>query len=105
MVRGAYAPMHNVMITQDRPGGERTTHRRMYPEIIVREKLLSWHSTALLSFREELKDFLALAAGDTSVRIADGYAGLRAAQVADAVRTSAETREAVHLPVLGRMKR
>ena len=105
MVRGAYAPMQSMMITQDSPGGRRTTHRNNYPEIIVREKLFSWHDTALRSFREELRDFLALAAGDTSVRIADGYAGLRAAQVADAVRTSAETGEAVHLPVLGRMKR
>ena len=105
MVRGAYAPMQSMMITQDSPGGRRTTHRHNYPDIIVREKLLSWHDTALRSFREELRDFLALAAGDTTVRIADGYAGLRAAQVAEAVRKSAETGEAVHLPVLGRMKR
>lgn len=105
MVRGAYAPMQNLIITQDRPGGPSTTRRHTYPEIIVREKLLSWHSTALRSFREELVDFMALASGNTSVRIADGYAGLRAAQVAAAVRTSTATKEAVHLPVLGRMKR
>ena len=105
MVRGAYAPMQNTLITQDVPGGKRTTQRRRYPEIMVREKLYSWQSTALLSFKEELVDFLALCAGSTVVRIADGYAGLRSIEVAGAVRTSTLTKEAVHLPFLGRMPR
>jgi predicted dehydrogenase len=105
MVRGSYAPMQNLLITQDRPGAPRQRKRKLYPEIMVREKLHTWQSTALLSFKEELVDFLDLAAGRDTGRIADGYAGLRSIEVAEAVRTSASTREAVHLPFLGRMSR
>ena len=103
MVRGAYAPMQNLLVTQDAPGATRRTERKRYPEIMVREKLFTWQSTALLSFKEELRDFLALTQGNGKVRIADGYAGLRSIEVADAVRRSTATREAVHLPALGRM--
>ena len=42
--------------------------------------------------------------GHVAGSLADGYAGLRAVEVAAAVRQSSLTREAVHLPVLGRMK-
>ena len=104
MVRGGYAPMQNLLITQDRPGGPRTTKRLRYPEIIVREKLKTWHSTALLSFAGELGDFLAMTEGRPSGPLADGYAGLRSVEVAAAVRRSGETREVVHLPALGRMR-
>lgn len=103
MVRGYYAPMNNLLITQDRPGGVRKTTRKLYPEIMVREKLKSWQSTALLSFAEELEDFLALTEGRRDVKIADGYAGLRTVELADAVRRSTEKGEVVRLPVLGRM--
>ena len=72
---------------------------------MIREKLRSWQSTALLSFKEELRDFLAMADGQVDVPLADGYDGLRALEVADAVRKSSLTREAVHLPSLGRMRR
>lgn len=105
MVRGSYAPMQNLLIRQEHPGAPRSRKRHLYPEIMVREKLYTWQSTALLSFKEELDDFLALAAGRDTGRIADGYAGLRSIEVADAVRTSTATREAVHLPFLGRMSR
>jgi predicted dehydrogenase len=103
MVRGEYAPMGNLLITQDKPGGERTTRRNRYPEIMVREKLQSWHSTALLSFQGELADFLKMVSGDTSVPLADGYAGLRSVEIADAVSRSSETHQVVQLPPLGRM--
>lgn len=103
MVRGSYAPMQNMLITRA-PDGRRTKRRLFYPEIMVREKLRTWQSTALLTFKEELNDFLQLAAGRNAGRIADGYDGLRAVEIADAVRTSARTGEAVHLPELGRMR-
>ena len=103
MVRGSYAPMQNLLIRQDRPGGVRRTTRLRYPEIMVREKLRTWQSTALIAFKEELADFIALTRGRTDVRIADGFAGLRAVEVADAVRRSARSGSAVNLPVLGRM--
>lgn len=104
MVRGAYAPMQNLLVTQDRPGGPRTTKRLRYPEIIVREKLKTWHSTALLSFASELSDFLAMTEGRSHGPLADGYAGLRSVEVAAAVRHSSESREVVRLPALGQMR-
>lgn len=103
MVRAAYAPMRNTLITMNEPGGERAKTEQYYLEAMVREKLFSWKTTALQSFREELDDFLKLVDGRRDLTIADGYAGLRAAEVAEAVRHSSRTGEAVTLPVLGRM--
>ena len=98
MVRAEYAPMRNLLITQDRPGGHRRVERRRYPGIMVREKLRTWQSTALLSFVDELRDFERLTKGLSGTRIADGRAGLRAVEVADAVRRSTMTGQAVRLP-------
>lgn len=98
MVRGEYAPMKNLLITQSKPGGARHVERHFYPGILLREKLRTWQTTALNSFVDELRDFEALTRGDARTRIADGLAGLRAAEVAMAVRTSTQTGEAVHLP-------
>lgn len=103
MVRGFYAPMQNLLITHERPGAPRKKVKKYYPEIMVREKLKSWTSTALLSFKDELADLLRRLQGDAGLALADGYAGLRAVEIAAAVRASTETREAVHLPALGRM--
>lgn len=103
MVRGSYAPMQNLLITHDRPGGRRQKSRRFYPEIMVREKLKSWTSTTRLTFEEELRDFTARIGGQPGGILADGHAGLRSVEVADAVRESTRTREAVHLPSLGAM--
>lgn len=103
MVRGFYAPMQNLLITQDRPGGARTQVKKYYPEIMIREKLKSWTSTALLSFKEELVDFHRMFEGDMSVALADGFAGLRAVEIAEAVRESTASRQAVQLAPLGRM--
>lgn len=104
MVRGAYAPMQNLLITQPEPGGPRTTRRLRYLDIQVREKLKSWHSTARLSFAAELTDFLAMIAGRPSGPLADGFAGLRSVEVAAAVRESTASHAVVHLPVLGTMR-
>lgn len=104
MVRGSYAPMQNLVIAPDQPGGPRRTRRHFYPEIMVREKLRSWTTTTQLSFAEELRDFVARIGGTPGGALADGHAGLRAVEVADAVRRSSASREAVHLPVLGDMR-
>ena len=60
---------------------------KFYPEIMVREKLRSWTSTALLSFKDELADFLKMIRGERSA-LADGFAGYRAVEIAHAVRAS-----------------
>lgn len=100
MVRGAYAPMQNLLMTMSEPGGKPEITKLNYFDIAVREKLKSWKSTCKISFAEELRDFLKLCDGDLSVRIADGNAGLRSIEIADAVIESTRTNKAVELPVL-----
>jgi predicted dehydrogenase len=90
MVRGYYAPMQNLLVTQDKPGGPRRKVRKLYPEIMVREKLKSWTSTALLSFQDELADFLRMVRGEPT-SLADGVAGFRAVEIAHAVYQSSRT--------------
>lgn len=103
MVRGSYGPMRNLLITHERPGAPRRTQRKWYPEVMLREKFRSWETTTQLAFAEELRDFVARIEGHPGGWLADGHDGLRAVQVAAAVRQSSATREAVHLPPLGRL--
>lgn len=100
MVTGAYAPMRNTLITMSEPGGTHVKTKKNYFDIELREKLKSWKSTALLSFAEELDDFLKLCDGDLSRRNADGNAGLRSIEIANAVVESSRTNKVVELPVL-----
>ena len=87
MVRASYAPMFNLLVTQDRPGGPRRRRVKLYPELIVREKLRGWQSTTYATFEAELSDFVARLDGAV-VPLADGWAGLRAVEIAAAVRES-----------------
>lgn len=96
MVRGYYAPMQNLLVTQDKPGGPRKKVRKLYPEIMLREKLKSWTSTALLSFQDELADFLRMVAGEKTA-LADGVAGFRAVEMANAVYESSKTGKPISL--------
>ena len=105
MVRGSYAPMQNLLITKDSPAAtKKKKTRKFYPEIMVREKLKTWTSTALLTFKEELRDFGRVIGGDYDVPLADGYAGLRALEIAQAVRDCTSTGSPVQLPELGNMR-
>lgn len=104
MVRGAYAPMRGLVITQEQRGAGTKVERYNYWDVMVREKLRTWHSTALLSFEGELRDFLDVVAGGKGGHLADGYAGLRSIEVADAVKASAASGQVVRLPALGRMR-
>ena len=103
MVRGSYAPMQNLTITMDKPGGAARKARNYYPQIMLREKLQSWKVTAVQSFADELADFVRLAQGQPGLRIADGHAGLRAVEVAVAVADSSRTGQAVLLDDIGAM--
>ena len=90
MVRGYYAPMFNLLVTHDKPGGPRKKERQFYPEIIFREKFKGWTTTAYLSFQEELADFLRMVQGER-VPLADGWSGVRAVEIAHAVYQSSAT--------------
>ncbi|NND22884.1 MAG: Gfo/Idh/MocA family oxidoreductase [Silicimonas sp.] len=102
MARGAYAPMQSLIITRDETGRTRKK-RRFFPEVRVREKLKSWQATALLSFEEELRDFVAKIRHGYDAPLADGHDGLRALEVSEAVRESTRSGQTVHLEPLGRM--
>ena len=99
MVRGYYAPMQNLMVVQDKPGAPRRKVRKFYPEIMLREKLKSWTSTALISFQEELADFLRMTRGEKT-SLADGVAGFRAVEIARAIHTSHATGQPVRLETI-----
>lgn len=99
MVRAHYAPMSNLLITHDEPGGPRKTSRRRYPEVAIREKLRGWETTTQITFDEELADFLRMIDGEDGVRLADGRRGVLAIEVAQAVYLSTRERRTVKLPL------
>ncbi len=97
MVRAGYAPMFNLLVTQDKPGDRRTTLRKWYPELILREKLKGWQSTTQGTFEHELQEFLRRVAGEGDVQGADGWSGVRANEIAQAVYQSTAEGRAVRL--------
>lgn len=90
MARGSYAPMFNELVTHDKPGARRRRQVKRYPEFVVREKLKGWQSTTAITFREELAAFLKMIEGQ-SVDLADGWAGVRAVEVAEAAYASSRS--------------
>ena len=104
MVRAAYAPMQNLLIANTTKGKLRKV-RKFYPEVMLREKLRGWQTTGLMSFQEELADFVKMIGGDYRVPLADGHAGLRTIEVSEAVRSSSRTGLPVELPNIGKMYR
>jgi predicted dehydrogenase len=90
MVRAYYAPMFNLLVTQEGPGAKRAREMKFYPEIILRERLKGWQTTTYLSFQEELADFLKMIQG-IPVPLADGWSGVRAVEIAHAAYRSSAT--------------
>jgi predicted dehydrogenase len=97
LARAYYAPMMATLITMDRPGGKRRVRRRLFPGIMVREKLRGWQSTVIETFLEEHADFMALVRGRTPGPIARAEDGYRAVEIAAAIRSSAEAGQRVDL--------
>jgi predicted dehydrogenase len=96
MVRAAYAPMFNMLIARDRRGGRRRRTFKLYPEIIVREKIKGWETTTKLTFDIELSHFLKSIRGEPS-EIADADSGVRANAIAQAIHRSSRARAPVVL--------
>lgn len=99
MARAYYAPMFAMGIYMDKPGGRRHREFHFYPEIILREKFRGWETTTALAFQEEFQDFVRLAEGapSSAVALADGVAGLRAVEIANAIYESTATGQPVGL--------
>ncbi len=101
MVRAYYAPMMNLLIQKSTKSKLR---RRFlfYPMNALREKLFGWQSTVVETFRHELADFITLCQGGAAPCIADGTAGLRAVEIADAIYRSSEQRCSITLAAIKR---
>ncbi len=99
MARAYYAPMFAMAICLDRPGGKRRREFRFYPEIFLREKLHGWETTTARTFEEEFAEFARRAAGlhGEATTLADGWAGLRAVEIANAVYESTASGQPVTL--------
>ncbi|HEX7477004.1 MAG TPA: Gfo/Idh/MocA family oxidoreductase [Polyangiales bacterium] len=96
MVRGYYAPMFNLLVTHDKPGGPRKRQVKLYPEIVLREKLKGWQTTTQFTFEGELADFLRMIEGQP-VDLADAWSGVRSVEIAEATYASSKQGTVQHL--------
>ena len=101
MVRAYYAPMMNLLIQKPTPESKSRRRFLFYPMNTLKEKLFGWQSTVIETFRQELTDFIALSRDGEPGRIADGYAGLRAVEIANAVYRSSVEKQQITLSVHG----
>lgn len=97
MIRAYYAPMMHLLITMDKPGGARKKSFSLYPGMALREKIFGWQHTVIDTFRQELTDFISLCAGGSPTTIADGFAGFRTVEIANAVYRSTVEQKAIKL--------
>ncbi len=96
MVKGYYAPMFNLFVSRDPKTGRRQKKRKFYPEIILKEKFKGWESTSYDTFVKELNDFINMIDGK-EVRLAQGWDGARAIEIAQAVYDSEKSGQIVQL--------
>jgi predicted dehydrogenase len=68
---------------------------------MLRERMRGWESTTKLTFDGELHDFLRLVKGEPGVSLADGWSGVRANEIAQAVYSSSREGRAVTLAPVG----
>ncbi len=98
-MRAYYAPMMNTVVTKATTESKPKRRMIFYPMYMLREKFYGWQSTGIETFRLELSDFVSLCGGGSPGAIADGAAGLRAIEIAQAIyRSSGETRG---IPITG----
>jgi predicted dehydrogenase len=95
-VHAAYSPMRAVIGTVGEAGGRARKRALTFPLFQVRERLRGHAWTTAETFRREFAD-LAAAIRDGRRPFADGYDGLRASEMADAVYRSAREGRAVRV--------
>ena len=95
MARAYYAPMMSMAIYLE-GSGKRRRKRNFYPMNILQEKLHGWTWTVVKCFQQEIDDFVRLCQGQPGT-IADGYAGFRAVEIANAIYRSTEEKRSVRL--------
>ncbi len=93
---GYYAPMAGMVVTMDKPGGKPKRHYELFPRVNLTEKARGWRFTVIQTFLREFSDLKRLIGGERGI-IADGFDGLRAVEIAQAVRKSWDERRSVEL--------
>lgn len=93
---GYYAPMAGMVVKMDKPGGKPHKRYELFPKVNLLEKVRGWQWNVIETFVREFADFKRLIGGDRGI-IADGFDGLRAVEIAHAVRTSWNENRAVEL--------
>lgn len=97
MVQAGFGPMMNTLIYKD-DDGRRHKKTNYYPGVILQEKLKGWQRTIEKSFRLEMEDFARYCQDDGHhLALADGFAGFRAVEIANAVYESTGSRQEVSL--------
>ena len=93
-----YGPLYAEIVETDETGREAGRERRLFAAANVREKLGGgWRRTLVDSFAAELRDFVCAAEGGDPGPAASGEDGLRAVEIAYAVRESSRNGAAVRL--------
>ena len=96
MVQAQYGPMMNTLVYMDRTGGTRHRQRHLFRMSAIQEKLRGWQWSVEKSLRHELADFVKLTQGKNGT-IADGFAGFRAVEIANAIYRSSDEKRPVQL--------
>ena len=94
MAKASYAPMFAAAVYLEEPGVVRRRRYHLYPRVFLREQWYGWQSTVRAAFVEEFRDFARLTRREASLA-ADGVAGLRAVEIAQAVYESQAERRPV----------
>ena len=90
VARASYAPMRATLVERNdegRPG----RRFRLFPGVQIAERLGSWRSTVVRTFRRELAEFARVAAGARPFVAATGEDGARAVEIVAAAYESART--------------
>lgn len=96
MIQAGYGPMMNSWVFMDQPGGQLHSKRNLYPLNAIQEKFRGWQWSIEKSLRDELADFVRLTQGEKT-SIADGFAGFRAVEIANAIYQSSADKKLVRL--------
>lgn len=82
-IRASCFPMMTQLVSADETGGKTTTKTDWFPRVALMEKLRSYRWVVVQSFIEEFTAFAAYVRGEPS-RIATGFDGMRAIEIANA---------------------
>lgn len=90
VARASYAPMR-AMLVERNDRGRPSRHFRIFPGVQIAERLGSWRSTVVETFRRELAEFTRVASGGAPAVAATGEDGARAVEIVAAAYESART--------------